>query len=176
MSAQKVVSLGSLESDLGLSRVDLLLIIRELGIEPVRKGMRTWIKQEETNEIYTHLGRNNPEEPLIAEIVTIDTQEQFDSLAFSRNQTTKEINDGNESFKTYSQLRLLRERIELLDLLKTTSIEVPTSDLCALLNLKRVPTLTELPNHKTGFSRMGLVFEKISTEGKRIAWKVAKET
>ena len=78
MGAQQVVSLGSLESDLGLSRVDLLLIIRELGIEPVRKGMRTWIKQEETNEIYTHLGRNNPEEPLIAEIVTIDRQEQFD--------------------------------------------------------------------------------------------------
>ena len=60
--------------------------------------MRTWIKQEETNEIYTHLGRNNPEEPLIAEIVTVDTQEQFDSLAIPRNQTTKEINDRNESF------------------------------------------------------------------------------
>ena len=176
MSVQKVVSLGSLESDLGLSRVDLLLIMRELRIEPVKKGMRTWIKQEETNEIYKHLGRNNPQEPLMAEIVTIDTQDKLDSLAIARNQTTKEINNGNESFKTYSQLKLLRERIELLELLNTTSIEVYTSDLCALLSLKRIPTLTELPNHKSGFSRLGLVFEKISKEGKRITWKVARET
>ena len=51
MEQQAVISLGSLEASLGLSRVDLLLVIRELGIQPVRKGMRTWIKQEETGLI-----------------------------------------------------------------------------------------------------------------------------
>ena len=69
MSSQQVVSLSSLESDLGLSRVDLLLIIRELGIEQIRRGMRTWIRQDETGRIYDHLGRSNPKEPLVADCI-----------------------------------------------------------------------------------------------------------
>ena len=73
MSSQQAVSLGSLEADLGVSRVDLLLVIRELGIEPIRRGMRTLIRQEETGRIYEHLGRVNPKEPLVAEVVTVDT-------------------------------------------------------------------------------------------------------
>ena len=61
MNSNQVVSLGTLEADLGLSRVDLLLVIREVGIEPIRKGMRTWIRQDQVSVLYKHLGKSNPQ-------------------------------------------------------------------------------------------------------------------
>ena len=115
MSSQSVVSLSSLESDLGLSRVDLLLIIRELGIEQIRRGMRTWIRQDETGLIYDHLGRSNPKEPLVAEVVMVDTNTDHYQLITSEANTRLPLEDD---VIKYSKLRLLRERIEVLELLK----------------------------------------------------------
>ena len=110
MSSQQAVSLGSLESDLGLSRVDLLLVMRELSIEPIRRGMRTWIRQEETGRIYDHLGRANPKDPLVAEVVTVETNSTHHELVTTETGTEPRIEDD---VRKYSKLRLLRERIEV---------------------------------------------------------------
>ena len=105
MSTQQAVSLGSLESDLGLSRVDLLLVIRELGIEPIRRGMRTLIRQEETGRIYDHLGRANPKEPLVAEVVTVDTNTTHHELVTTETSTEPPLDDD---VRKYSKLRFAK--------------------------------------------------------------------
>ena len=171
MEQQAVISLGSLEASLGLSRVDLLLAIRELGIQPVRKGMRTWIKQEETGLIYQHLGRTDPKEPLIAEVVTVEPTSRDNELMVPDNQGGDYV---DEEFKKYSGLRLLRERIEVLDLLRSTAIEMTSHEICSLLELKRLPLQT-LDDGAVGFRRMGLEFEKVSRPG-HPAWAGRRET
>ena len=171
MSSQQAVSLGSLESDLGLSRVDLLLVIRELGIEPIRRGMRTWIRQDETGRIYDHLGRANPKEPLVAEVVTVDTNSEHHQLATSEANTELPLEDD---VRKYSKLRLLRERIEVLDLLQKTQIELTGNEICSLLEIKRLPQTEQLASGQRGFHRMGLEFERINRYGQRTAWLVKK--
>lgn len=171
MSSQQAVSLGSLESDLGLSRVDLLLVIRELGIEPIRRGMRTWIRQDETGRIYDHLGRANPKEPLVAEVVTVDTNTEHHQLATSEANTELPLEDD---VRKYSKLRLLRERIEVLDLLQKTQIELTGNEICSLLEIKRLPQTEQLASGQRGFQRMGLEFERINRNGQRTAWLIKK--
>ena len=171
MSSQQAVSLGSLESDLGLSRVDLLLVIRELGIEPIRRGMRTWIRQYETGRIYDHLGRANPKEPLVAEVVTVDTNTEHHQLATSEANTELPLEDD---VRKYSKLRLLRERIEVLDLLQKTQIELTGNEICSLLEIKRLPQTEQLASGQRGFHRMGLEFERINRNGQRTAWLIKK--
>ena len=173
MSSQQAVSLGSLESDLGLSRVDLLLVMRELGIEPIRRGMRTWIRQEETGRIYDHLGRANPKEPLVAEVVTVETNSTHHELATTKTSSEPPIEDD---VRKYSKLRLLRERIEVLDLLKTTQIELTGHEICSLLEIRRLPQTEQLSSGRRGFHRMGLEFVRISRAGQRTAWLVKEPT
>ena len=108
MSSQQAVSLGSLEADLGISRVDLLLIIRELGIEPIRRGMRTLVRQEETGLIYDHLGRDNPKAPLVAEVVTVDSNSSHHELVTTEPNAEQPFQDD---VRKYFKLHLLREKI-----------------------------------------------------------------
>ena len=42
-----LVPLSQLENDLGISRVDLLLLLRRLGIQPIRRGMRTLLSADQ---------------------------------------------------------------------------------------------------------------------------------
>ena len=173
MSSQQAVSLGSLEADLGVSRVDLLLVIRELGIEPIRRGMRTLIRQDETGRIYDHLGRANPKEPLVAEVVTVDTNTSNHELVTTETSAEQPLEDD---VRKYSKLRLLRERIEVLDLLKTTQIELTGHEICSLLEINRLPQTEQLLSGQRGFQRMGLEFERINRAGQRTAWLVKKPT
>ena len=156
MSSQQAVSLGSLESDLGLSRVDLLLVMRELGIEPIRRGMRTWIRQEETGRIYDHLGRANPKEPLVAEVVTVETNFTHHELATTETSSVPPIEDD---VRKYSKL-----------------IELTGHEICSLLEIKRLPKTEQLSSGQRGFHRMGLEFERISRAGQRTAWLVKEPT
>lgn len=169
MNANQVVSLGSLEADLGLSRVDLLLIIRELGIEQIKQGMRTWIRHEEASRLYQHLGKSNPREPLIAEVVPISTPVDAAALA-----TTTENETGDEELRKYSKLKLLRERIELLDLLQSTEVELASQEICTVLDIKRLPPTDHLGNNQEGFRRMGLEFIRIKRDKHRTSWKVKR--
>jgi len=169
MNSSQVVSLGTLEADLGLSRVDLLLVIREVGIEPIRKGMRTWIRQDQVSLLYQHLGKSDPQEPLIAEVVP--TAVIGDAPLVPLNTS---IGQDEEDLRKYSKLRLLRERIEVLDLLQGTGVELPSQEICSLLELKRLPPLEVLGDGIDGFQRMGLEFQRIRRDGQRASWKVRK--
>lgn len=169
MNSTQVVSLATLEADLGLSRVDLLLVIRELGIEPIKKGMRTWVRQEEANSLYQHLGKINPRETLIAEVVPIAGTE--DGAMVPAGEAAA---DTDEELRKYSKLRLLRERVEVLDLLQRTAVELPSQDICSVLDLKRLPNLETLADGEEGFQRMGLEFLRFRRKGQRTAWKVRK--
>ena len=171
MNSTQVVSLGTLEADLGLSRVDLLLVIRELGIEPIKKGMRTWIRQEEASSLYRHFGKSNPRETLIAEVVP-DSGMDEGAMVPAGETTT----DGDEELRKYSKLRLLRERIEVLDLLQRTAVELPSQEICSLLDLKRLPNLETLADGEQGFQRMGLEFLRFRRHGQRTAWRVRQAT
>lgn len=173
MSSQQAVSLASLEADLAISRVDLLLVIRELGIEPIRRGMRTLIRQEETGRIYDHLGRTNPKEPLEAEVVTVDTIATNHELVPTEINTEQPLEDD---VRKYSKLRMLRERIELLDLLKTTQIQLTGHEICSLLEIKRLPQTEQLSSGQRGFQRMGLEFVRVQRAGQRSGWLVEKPT
>ena len=172
MSSQQAVSLGSLEADLGVSRVDLLLVIRELGINNPT-GHAHLDQQEETGRIYDHLGRANPKEPLVAEVVTVDTNTTHHELVTTETSTEPPLDDD---VRKYSKLRLLRERIEVLDLLKTTQIELTGHEICSLLEIKRLPQTEQLSSGQRGFQRMGLEFERINRAGQRAAWLVKKPT
>ena len=174
MSSQQAVSLGSLEADLGVSRVDLLLVIRELGIEPIRRGMRTLIPQDETGRIYDHLGRTNPKEPLVAEVITVETITHNHGLVATETTSTEQPLE--DDVRKYSKLRLLREKIEVLDLLKTTQIELTGHEICSLLEIKRLPQTEQLSSGRRGFQRMGLEFERIQRARQRTAWLVKKPT
>ena len=72
-----------------------------------------------------------------------------------------------------TKLRLLRER-EVLDLLQTSGVELPSQEICSLLDLKRLPPLEVLSDGIDGFHRMGLEFLRIRREGQRSAWKVRR--
>ena len=167
MNSKQVVSLGSLEADLGLSRVDLLLMIRELGIEQIRQGMRTWIRQDEATRLYQHLGKSNPREPLLAEVVQATSMDEQAMVPFDTP-----TGHGDEEFRRYSKLRLLRERIEVLNLLQTTAVELSSHEICSILDLKRIPPLEQLGDGMEGFHRMGMEFLKMRRNGQRTTWKV----
>ena len=166
-TSNQVVSLGTLEADLGLSRVDLLLVMRELGLEPVKRGMRTWINQDEANSLYKHFGKSNPREPLIAEVVPENDREDRQLAP-----TGTAGPDNEDDLKKYSKLRLLRERIEVLELLSNSNIELSSHEISTLLDLKRLPTLQMFSDETQGFQRMGLDFIRIRREGHRTSWKV----
>lgn len=168
--SQPAISLGNLEADLGLSRVDLLLAMREAGVEPLRRGMRTWVRQEEVPRIYEHLGRSNPRESLEAEVISVESNAMDSALA----RTAAPPEDVDEDLKKYSKLKLLRERIEVLDLLERTKIELSSPEVCHLLDLKRIPTLISTGEGALSFQRMGLTFSKVSRPGQRSAWSVSK--
>ena len=168
--SQPAISLGNLEADLGLSRVDLLLAMREAGVEPLRRGMRTWVRQDEVPRIYEHLGRANPRESLEAEVISVESNTVDSALT----RTSAPPENVDEDLKKYSKLRLLRERIEVLDLLEKTNIELSSQEICNLLDLKRIPSLANTGEGTLAFQRMGLTFTKVNRPGQRSAWRIGK--
>ena len=120
--------------------------------------------------LYQHLGRSNPQEPLIAEVVP--TAVIDDAPLVPLNATHGQ---EDEDLRKYSKLRLLRERIEVLDLLRESGVELPSQEICSLLDLKRLPPLDNLEDGRDGFQRMWLEFLRIRKDGQRSAWKVRRQ-
>ena len=131
--------------------------------------MRTWVRQDEANSLYQHLGKVNPHETLVAEVVPVDGEEEGAMVPAGETAA-----DSDEELRKYSKLRLLRERVEVLDLLQRTAVELPSQDICSLLDLKRLPNLERLSDGEEGFQRMGLEFLRFRRNGQRTAWKVRK--
>ena len=165
MAQPDLVPLSQLEQELGISRVDLLLLLRRLGIQPIRRGMRTLISTEHAEQLAAHVGSGAPLEPITSELVLDEPVEE--SLPVP-------IGDSWGDAARYAQLRLLRERLEILELLMRSGIELDTRQVCDLLELRRLPGLQSLEDGSSGFRRLGLQFSRKQRMGQRSSWKISR--
>ena len=159
--SDELIPLSRLEAELGISRVDLLLLMRRLGLEPIRRGMRTFLGSSDAATLVTQAGAD-PGEAVAAELVLDEpTVHQLPVPT-----------DGNwYKADLYADLRLFRERLEILERLVRTGIEVDSRELAELLQLKRLPPVAGA-GPVPYFDRQGLRFWRISRPGQRLSWKV----
>lgn len=162
MASEDLVPLARLESELGISRVDLLLLLRRLALEPIRRGMRTFLSAEDAQ---TLVGSVGPEarEALVAELVP-------DSAATP----SLPVPSDAPWFKAdlYADLRLFRERLEILERLMRTGIEIDSRELADLFQLKRLPPV-QVEGEAAYFDRLGMRFWRRSRPGQRLSWRVS---
>ena len=154
MAQPDLVPLSQLEHDLGISRVDLLLLLRRLGIQPIRRGMRTLLSAEQAEQLISHVGSGASLEPITAELVFEEPGQ--DNLPVP-------VGDSWGEAARYAQLRLLRSGIEL-----------DTRQLCDLLELRRLPAAQPLEDGAMGFIRLGLQFSRSLRQGQRSSWRISR--
>lgn len=162
MSSEELVPLARLESELGISRVDLLLLLRRLGLEPLRRGMRTFLSPQDAAALVGSVGANS-HVAVVAELVP-------DAPAANPLSASSDA----PWFKAdlYADLRLFRERLEILERLMRTGIEIDSRDLAELFQLKRLPPV-ETHGEAAYFDRLGMRFSRRSRPGQRISWRVS---
>ena len=160
-----LVPLSQLENDLGISRVDLLLLLRRLGIQPIRRGMRTLLSADQAEQLAAHVGSGASLETITAELVL--DEPGHDNLPVPVGESWGEA-------ARYAQLRLLRERLEILETLMRSDIELDSRQLCDLLELSRLPAAQPLDDGAMGFIRLGLQFSRNQRLGQRSSWRIAK--
>jgi hypothetical protein len=163
VESQDLVPLAQLEQELGISRVDLLLLLRRLGFQPIRRGMRTLLSAEQAEQLASHVGRGASLETITAELV-LDEPGQ-DNLPVP-------VGDSWGEAARYAQLRLLRERLEILETLMRSGIELDSRQLCDLLELRRLPVAQPLEDGSMGFVRQGLQFSRSQRPGQRSSWRI----
>jgi hypothetical protein len=161
MAADALIPLSRLEADLGISRVDLLLLIRRLGIEPIRRGMRTFLNPADAAALVNR-SVGDSAEAVAAELVLDEP-----------SMNTLPVPMEGHWFKAerYADLRLFRERLEILERLVRTGIEVDSRELAELLELKRLPSLDGSLQHPY-FDRQGLRFWRMNRPGQRLSWRI----
>ena len=165
MAQPDLVPLSQLEQELGISRVDLLLLLRRLGIQPMRRGMRTLLTADQAEQLALHVGSGAPLEPITAELV-LDEPGQ-DALPVPL------VDSWGEAAR-YAQLRLLRERLEILEMLMRSGIELDTRQLCDLLELRRLPAVQTMDDGRAAFVRLGLQFSRQQRLGQRSSWQISR--
>lgn len=161
MSADELIPLSRLEAELGISRVDLLLLIRRFALEPVRRGMRTYLSRDDASTLISRAGGDSAE-AVAAELVVDDSP--LTNLPVPAEA-------GWYKAELYAELRLFRERLEILERLMRTGIELDSSDLADLLQLKRLPSV-ENQDGQAFFDRQGLRFWRMNRPGQRSSWRV----
>jgi hypothetical protein len=158
-----MIPLSQLEDQLEISRVDLLLAMRKLGLEPIRRGMRTFLRSDEADRLIQQLGSSGGLEPITPELLVLDQSESA---------LVPMSTDGQwESAQRFASLKLLRERLDVLEQLVRTGIELDSRQLCEVLDLRRVPQLQRIDTG-TFFDRYGLRFWRQERVGQRVGWKV----
>lgn len=165
MAQPDLVPLSQLEHELGISRVDLLLLLRRLGLQPIRRGMRTLLNPEQVEQLVAHLGRGGPLEPITAELVFEEPDQE--TLPVPRA-------EGWGETVRYAQLRLLRERLDILEILMRSGIELDSRQLCDLLEVRRLPGVQPLEDGSVGFIRLGLQFTRQQRQGQRGSWRISR--
>jgi hypothetical protein len=160
-----LVPLSQLEQELGISRVDLLLLLRRLGIQPLRRGMRTLLTADQAEQLAVHVGSGAPLEPITAELVLDEPGQESLPVPMA---------DSWGEAARYAQLRLLRERLEILETLMRSGIELDSRQLCDLLELRRLPAAQPFDDGSIGFMRMGLMFARSQRLGQRSSWRISK--
>ena len=160
----ELIPLSRREAELGIGRVDLLLLIRRLGLEPIRRGMRTFLSSGDAATLVNRAG-GDPAETVAAELVLEEPSVHHLPVPTDGNWYKADL---------YADLRLFRERLEILERLVRTGIEVDSRELAELLQLKRLPPVVgdgQLPY----FERQGLRFWRINRPGQRLSWKVTSD-
>ena len=162
MASEELVPLSRLESELSISRVDLLLLLRRLGLEPIRRGMRTCLSAQDAQTLFQNVGPH-AREALVAELVP-------DTAPVSQLPVPSEA----PWFKAdlYADLRLYRERLEILERLMRTGIEIDSRELADLIQLKRLPAV-QGQGEDAYFDRLGMRFWRRSRPGQRLSWRVS---
>jgi len=71
----------------------------------------------------------------------------------------------------YADLRLYRERLEILERLMRTGIEIDSRELADLFQLRRLPAV-QFDGEAAYFDRLGMRFRRRSRPGQRLSWRV----
>ena len=158
MAADEFVPLSRLEAELGISRVDLLLLIRRLGLDPMRRGMRTFLSNHDAAMLVSRMAGDGTES-VAAELVLEESPV---------SQLPVPIEPQWFKADLYADLRLFRER------LVRTGIEIDSRELADLLQLKRLPAV-EQQGDAAFFDRLGLRFWRRNRPGQRLSWKVTAD-
>ncbi len=109
-------------------------------------------------------------------VASVDTRPRSD---FSQIETGQDalpvpmVDSWGEAAR-YAQLRLLRERLEILEMLMRSGIELDTRQLCDLLELRRLPAVQPLDDGRSGFVRLGLQFSRQQRMGQRSSWMISR--
>jgi hypothetical protein len=162
MGAQAMVPLSELEGQLEISRVDLLLLMRRLGLEPLRRGMRIFLGLSDAQRLIQYLDATGGAEAIPADLQSSPPPASPAPLSPA---------EAWEQPQRLVSLRRLRERVDLLEQLLRTQIELDSRQLCEVLELRRLPPLQR---DETGvfFERYGLRFWRRMRAGQRVGWKV----
>ncbi len=164
MATEELIALSQLEAELGISRVDLLLVMRRLGIDLIRRGMRTLLRSADAERLRLHLDKAETLEPISAELV-------LENSGGDRALPVPVV-QGWEKAEQFAGLKLLHERLQVLEHLQRTGIELDTSQLCQVLELRRPPSLIRTDDGMH-FERMGLRFQRMDRAGQRSSWRVS---
>lgn len=159
----ELVPLAQLEAELGLARADVLLLLHRLKLEPVRKGLRTFVQAADVAQLLEEGA--SALEPVSAELV-VDADPSAGRLPVPM--------DGDRDWRKaeqYADLRLFRERLDILEQLVRTGIEVESGELADLLQLRRLPAVDMLADGP-GFIRRGLRCQRIQRPGQRASWRL----
>ena len=171
MSESQLLSLATIEKQLKVSRTELLVAIKKLKLEPIRRGMRTWINEEQIDIIKKHFNESNIE---IIPAKSIDA-EWIESTQVEKVGIINAI-ENNEylQFEIFRKIRLVREKAELFELLERTGFLISTKEMCQILEIKKPPVCNINDEQGSGFSRNGILFKKVKRNGERLLWKVVK--
>jgi hypothetical protein len=158
-----LVPLRQLEAELGLERAELLLLLRQHRIEPVHKGLRTYLSVDQVEQLRSHSRKDSDGGAL--------TVLELEPAAAQAGPHWSEAGQ-------FAQVRLLRERLELLLLCADRGLLLESGELAPLLGLRRVAARDQ--DHEGGFfDRYGLRFRRQDRPGQRSAWRIislSKET
>jgi hypothetical protein len=164
LATEELIALSQLESELGISRVDLLLVMRRLGIDLIRRGMRTLLRSADAERLKVHLDKAETLETITAELV-LENSGGDGALPVP-------VAQGWEKAEQFAGLKVLHERLQVLEHLQRTGIELDTAELCQVLELRRPPTLVRSDSGMY-FERMGLRFQRMNRAGQRSSWRVS---
>ena len=164
----EMLTLSRLESELGLSRAEILVLAQRIGITPERRGLRTFLRASDVSRLRA-AATGKGGELVATELELVQAHGESDASSVP-------VVSGESNWmkaEQFADLRLFRERLEILEQLVRTGIEVGSRELADLLQLRRLPPLQDLCDGK-GFERRGLRCLRIQRPGQRSSWRLVK--
>jgi hypothetical protein len=156
-----LVPLRNLEEELGLQRSELLLLLRKYNIETVHKGLRTYVRRDSAIAIKADSTSEAVSTDKINSALTVLNVEP----------TSNDGPPGLSEAAQFAQLRLLRERLDLLLLCADRGVCLESGELAALLGLRRVAARQQ-DTYGVYFDRYGMRFRRQPKPGHRTGWQI----